>query len=467
MPSRPVWRVKRRRSWSRARRCSGPSGSAASRQWSQSRDQSSNRDRAASWTRRASPSGKCSPARGWPARLREGADVAGREVAGLEGRPRGGHGAEPAGVADLAGDLRAGEPGADRDPVDGGAGAVVGPHPPGVERRGQPGDRGGQAGLLAAQADHGRRQFAVADAVGVERHQLVDRRRQRVGEAEPSPRPPPGHGGARRAGRVWRRTASEVSVDRTYVRILAHRYEQHGRSRPPTSSRPDRVRARTVPVVVSGTCDPAFRPVWDAFAANLEEGELGAACSITVDGRVVVDVWGGWTDSSRRREWTRDTMVNAYSVGKPVIALRLLQLIERGPIELDDRRGPVVARSCWPGSGRDRPGPPVPPCRRPRHPGTVDQRRAVGLGRDVRGDRGDRPVVGAGARVTPTTPTPMGTSCGEVARKTRWPAPRHLAARRDRGPARGGARPGASPRRTGHGARTSSGRSTSPPESSG
>ena len=69
MPSRPGWRVKRRRSWSWARRCSGPSGSAASRQWSQSRDQSSKRDRAASSTRRASPSGKWSPARGWPARL--------------------------------------------------------------------------------------------------------------------------------------------------------------------------------------------------------------------------------------------------------------------------------------------------------------------------------------------------------------------------------------------------------------
>jgi CubicO group peptidase (beta-lactamase class C family) len=95
--------------------------------------------------------------------------------------------------------------------------------------------------------------------------------------------------------------------------------------------------------VVSGTCDPAFRPVWDAFAANLEEGELGAACSITVDGRIVVDVWGGWADSARRREWTHDTMVNAHSVGKPVIALRLLQLIERGPIELDDR-----ADRWWP-----------------------------------------------------------------------------------------------------------------------
>ena len=95
--------------------------------------------------------------------------------------------------------------------------------------------------------------------------------------------------------------------------------------------------------MVDGTCDPAFRPVWEAFAANFEDGELGAACSIAVEGRVVVDLWGGWADSARRREWVRDTMVNAYSVGKPLVALRLLQLIERGPIALDDR-----ADRWWP-----------------------------------------------------------------------------------------------------------------------
>jgi CubicO group peptidase (beta-lactamase class C family) len=96
--------------------------------------------------------------------------------------------------------------------------------------------------------------------------------------------------------------------------------------------------------VVRGICDPAFSAVWDAFAANFaEEGEVGAACSITVDARVVVDIWGGWAGTDHRREWTRDTMVNAYSVGKPLIALRLLQLVERGPIGLDDR-----ADRWWP-----------------------------------------------------------------------------------------------------------------------
>ena len=83
--------------------------------------------------------------------------------------------------------------------------------------------------------------------------------------------------------------------------------------------------------------------MWDAFAGNFEEGEVGAACSITVGGRVVVDIWGGWADADHRRGWNRDTLVNAYSVGKPVVALRLLQLVERGRIDLDHR-----ADRWWP-----------------------------------------------------------------------------------------------------------------------
>ncbi len=95
--------------------------------------------------------------------------------------------------------------------------------------------------------------------------------------------------------------------------------------------------------MIQGTCDPAFRSVQDAFAANFERGEVGAACNVTVDGRVVVDLWGGWADADRRRPWTHDTMVNAFSVGKPVIALRLLQLVEGGRIELD-----APADRWWP-----------------------------------------------------------------------------------------------------------------------
>jgi CubicO group peptidase (beta-lactamase class C family) len=94
---------------------------------------------------------------------------------------------------------------------------------------------------------------------------------------------------------------------------------------------------------VPGSCDAAFKPVADAFAANFESGEIGAAFCVIVDGRVVVDLWAGWSDEQQTRPWSRDTLVNAYSVGKPIVALAVLQQVATGAIDLD-----APASRYWP-----------------------------------------------------------------------------------------------------------------------
>ena len=86
-----------------------------------------------------------------------------------------------------------------------------------------------------------------------------------------------------------------------------------------------------------------FESVHDAFAENFDDGELGASCTVIVDGRVVVDVHGGWADVARTRPWQPDTLCNAYSVGKPIVALSVLQLVADGRIDLDAR-----ADRYWP-----------------------------------------------------------------------------------------------------------------------
>ena len=78
-----------------------------------------------------------------------------------------------------------------------------------------------------------------------------------------------------------------------------------------------------------------FAAVEDAFAANFDDGELGAACCVIVRGEVVVDTFGGWADTERTRPWQADTLCNAYSVGKPIVALSVLQLVAAGAIDLD------------------------------------------------------------------------------------------------------------------------------------
>ena len=95
---------------------------------------------------------------------------------------------------------------------------------------------------------------------------------------------------------------------------------------------------------IYGSSDARFAGVRSALAENFREhGEVGAAVAVTVDGRLVVDLWAGWMDRARTRAWQRDTLVNVFSVGKAMAALSLLILVERGQVDLD---APVAC--YWP-----------------------------------------------------------------------------------------------------------------------
>ena len=95
---------------------------------------------------------------------------------------------------------------------------------------------------------------------------------------------------------------------------------------------------------VTGRCDEQFAPVLEEFARNFaERGEVGAGLSVRVGGETVVDLVGGWADAARTREWRPDTLVDVYSVGKALVGLLVLQLVDTGQLGLDD---PVA--SVWP-----------------------------------------------------------------------------------------------------------------------
>ncbi|HEY6525364.1 MAG TPA: serine hydrolase domain-containing protein [Solirubrobacteraceae bacterium] len=94
---------------------------------------------------------------------------------------------------------------------------------------------------------------------------------------------------------------------------------------------------------VSGTCDARFAPVRDALAQQLEHDELGASIVLDIDGETVVDIWGGWCDTERRRPWERDTITNVWSTTKTVTNLAALMLIDRGEV---DAYAPVA--EYWP-----------------------------------------------------------------------------------------------------------------------
>lgn len=87
---------------------------------------------------------------------------------------------------------------------------------------------------------------------------------------------------------------------------------------------------------VEGTAAAGFEAVVAAFEGNLtERGDLGAAFAVYVDGRPVVDVWGGMADRAAGRPWQRNTIAGIFSGTKGLVATCVLMLVERGALELD------------------------------------------------------------------------------------------------------------------------------------
>src|SRR5262249_54483710 len=135
--------------------------------------------------------------------------------------------------------------------------------------------------------------------------------------------------------------------------------------------------AREALVPLNGSCDPKFAPVLEAFAENYRsEDEIGSAVSVVVDGRTVVDLWGGWRDGARRHAWQHQRIFCMMSVSKGITGLAFNLLLDRGFVDpnepvarywpefgcngkeelpvrfiLDHRAGlPIVTDPLWPGA---------------------------------------------------------------------------------------------------------------------
>ena len=105
-----------------------------------------------------------------------------------------------------------------------------------------------------------------------------------------------------------------------------------------------KVSTLTNPPSINGLCDSSFALVREAFITNfVEHNEIGASVCIEIDGRVVVNLWGGFSDVARTQPWQGQQLVNAFSVGKGVTALVAAQCVDRGELSYDTRISEV-----WP-----------------------------------------------------------------------------------------------------------------------
>jgi CubicO group peptidase (beta-lactamase class C family) len=100
---------------------------------------------------------------------------------------------------------------------------------------------------------------------------------------------------------------------------------------------------------VHGSVETGLEPVREAFAANFERfGEVGAACCVYLDGRKVVDVWGGLTRPGSAEPYSADTLQMVMSSTKGVVAVAAHMLAAEGELDFD---APVV--EYWPEFGAE------------------------------------------------------------------------------------------------------------------
>src|SRR5580700_6737591 len=86
---------------------------------------------------------------------------------------------------------------------------------------------------------------------------------------------------------------------------------------------------------VHGSADGRFGPVRDGFAEVVRaQPGTGAGFAAWCEGRLVVDLWGGYADAERRRPWAADSLVQPYSVSKPFAAVCALRLVESRQLDL-------------------------------------------------------------------------------------------------------------------------------------
>ncbi len=100
---------------------------------------------------------------------------------------------------------------------------------------------------------------------------------------------------------------------------------------------------------IHGFADEKFAAVRERFEQNFaEKGDVGASVALSIEGEMVLDLWGGHRDQAGSLPWEEDTIVNVYSTTKTMAAQCALLLADREQLDL---YAPVT--DYWPEFGQN------------------------------------------------------------------------------------------------------------------
>lgn len=96
--------------------------------------------------------------------------------------------------------------------------------------------------------------------------------------------------------------------------------------------------------LVRGYVAKGFERVYECFAENFAKDlELGASFCAQIEGETIVEIYGGFQDRDKTKEFNEQTLIPVFSTTKPIAAITLATLIDRGYLSFDDKIG-----NLWP-----------------------------------------------------------------------------------------------------------------------
>ena len=98
---------------------------------------------------------------------------------------------------------------------------------------------------------------------------------------------------------------------------------------------------------IFGSADGKFKKLKDAYERNFDAGlDVGSSLAVTYQGKLVLDMWGGFQDRNLSKPWCENTIINVWSSTKNMASLCVLLLADRGQLDFSD---PVT--KYWPEFG--------------------------------------------------------------------------------------------------------------------
>lgn len=88
---------------------------------------------------------------------------------------------------------------------------------------------------------------------------------------------------------------------------------------------------------VGGTVQKGWESLRYLFQKNFEENrDLGASLAIYHQGRLIVNLWGGWFNQEKTRPYNNDTLQVVFSTSKGLVAIAMALCVQRGLLNYSD-----------------------------------------------------------------------------------------------------------------------------------